>query len=124
MDRETSMLRFFSALLTLVLAAGPTAAVLCRALCDEQAAAATGCHHADSGAGTALVGADACDTAASTLASASRGEVRKVVASHALLAAVTPLVTFAPTAAQLRGAALTHRTTRADHRPLTTTLRI
>jgi hypothetical protein len=63
--------------IVLTLAAGPSAALLCRMLCDPQAAATDGCHHTTAAASTSVASQDTCDDRGLSVAGFVREDVRR-----------------------------------------------
>jgi hypothetical protein len=62
--------------IVLTLAAGPSTALLCRMLCDPQAAATDGCHHTTAAASTRVASEDRCDDRGLSVAGFVREDVR------------------------------------------------
>ncbi len=67
--------------IALTVAAGPSAAMLCRTWCNPQVAAADGCNHAASTASTSVAADDTCDDLALSAAAFVREDVRRDVSS-------------------------------------------
>ncbi len=122
-----SVVVFRATLLSVVFlfAAGPSASVLCRALCDPHAAAANGCHHEDNGAATQVSGNASCRDVALGAAAVLKEDVRRGASAEGIGAAVLvasfQLVTTTSHVRSVRGA---ERGTSDQKRPLFTPLRI
>lgn len=67
--------------IALTVAAGPSAAILCRAWCNPPVAPADGCHHAASTASISVAANDTCDDRALSAAAFVREDVRRGVPS-------------------------------------------
>lgn len=61
----------------LLFAAGPSASVLCKALCDPHAAAARGCHPQDNGTATQVSGNASCQDMGLGATAVLREDVRR-----------------------------------------------
>ena len=73
----------------LILLAGPSAGVLCKAWCNPAEAAATGCHHQHPSPSATLTGTDDCGKVALSSAVLAKEDVRRTLSSpdtrHAVL---------------------------------------
>jgi hypothetical protein len=109
----------------LTLAAGPSAALLCRTGCDPQGAAASGRPHHDPSTSPSVVGDDSCDNVALGPAAVLREDVRRGVsapdAGHAIL---VPRYQLADVTSNARPGREPGREWSLDHRPLSTALRL
>jgi hypothetical protein len=105
------------------LSVGPHVGLLCRALCDPHAAAATGCHHDQAAALLTIADESQCSDVLTEVAAVVRDDGRRVSAVPVQLAAVALFdLTVPATGALPRGR---HGVApRSDSRPLVTALRI
>ncbi len=118
---------FRATLLSVVLlfAAGPSASVLCKALCDSYAAAANGCHHQDNGSATQVSGNASCQNAALGAAALLREDVRRGASAKGAGGAVLIAFSeFVPTTSHVRPIRGAEPGTSDQKRPLSTPLRI
>jgi hypothetical protein len=123
---QTSAIVFRATVLSIVLlfAAGPSASLFCKAWCDPREAAASGCHHEDSGNSTSFTGDDSCPDSIQRNAILTKENLRSPSTQrveHGLAIAQFPL---ALTATGLHAAGNQGRATFDLKRPLTTPLRI
>ena len=114
--------------IVLTLAVAPNAALLCRAWCDPQVAAASACHHEKSPATSSVVAdptRDECDQSAVRPAQFLREDVRRSVsaldAGDAILVA---RYQFAPSTTDTRSGQEPWREWRLEKQPLLTALRL
>lgn len=118
---------FRATLLSVVLlfAAGPSASVLCRALCDPGAAAASGCQHEDNGAATQVSGNASCRDMALAATVVLKEDVRRGASAEGVGAAV-PVASFefATATSTVRAGRGAVRGTSDQKRPRSTPLRI
>ena len=125
--RWASMVMFRATLLSivLVLAAGPSASVLCKALCDPHVAAASGCHHQDDGNATQASGDASCQDAAPGATALLREDVRRSVSAEGIGAA-RPIASFqlVTRTSDVRSVFGAQPGTADQKRPLSTPLRI
>jgi hypothetical protein len=63
--------------IVLILVAGPSATVLCKAWCDPAAAAAAGCHHGDGSPSATLTGTNDCTKAVPNSAVVFKQDARR-----------------------------------------------
>lgn len=77
------MFRAAALSIALTLTAGPSVGLLCTSWCDTQAAAASGCHHADSGPTVAVAADDECDDAALRVGTYLREDPQRGVSTPA-----------------------------------------
>ena len=95
------MFRAVALSIALTLAAGPTAAQLCKALCSPESAARSDCHHDASTTSPSVASNSNCDRAALSVGAFFREEVERAVpashGSHAIqvLRYKSPLLTSA-----------------------------
>ena len=117
---------FRATILTVVLvfAAGPSASLFCKAWCDPQVAAESGCHHDDFGGSASLSAGDTCRDSVLGLAVFMKEDGRRSSFSESGL--ILPVAKFQlvpspriPGAVWSRG-----RAPSALQRPLTTPLRV
>ena len=106
-------------------AAGPSASVLCKALCDPHAAAANGCHHQDNGSATQVSGNASCQDAALGAAALLKEDVRRGASAEGIGVAV-PVASFrlVTSTSNVRSVFGAERGTSDQKRPLFTPLRI
>lgn len=122
-----SVVVFRATLLSVVLlfAAGPSASVLCKALCDPHAAAANGCHHQDNGTATQVSGNASCQDMALGATALLKEDVRRGTSAEGIGATVPvasfQLVTRTSNVRRVLGA---EPGTSDQKRPLSTPLRI
>lgn len=122
-----SVVVFRATVLSVVLlfAAGPSASVLCRALCDPHAAAASGCQHEDNGATTQVSGNASCRDMALGATAVLKEDVRRGASAEGAGAAVLLAFSeFVPTTPHVRPVRGAERGTSDQKRPLFTPLRI
>jgi hypothetical protein len=109
----------------LLFAAGPSALVLCKALCDPHAAAANGCRHQDNGTASQVSGNASCQDMALGVSALLKENVRRGasagVGGAAVLVATFEFVTTTSRVHPVHGA---ERGTSDQKRPLSTPLRI
>ena len=113
--------------IVLTLAVGPNASLLCRTWCgDQQAAAASGCHHEAPATSPSVAGEDCCDSAVLGIAALLLKDERLSVSSpdggHAILVLRYQQLALSPTDAR-RGDE-PGRAWSLERRPLPTVLRI
>lgn len=117
---------FRATILSIVLtfAAGPSVSPLCRAWCDAQAAAETGCHHRNDGSSTSVSGGDACQDGVLRVAALLKENLLPRVSSdHVGVAIVARLQMMAPRS-YARPATDLGRALYDQKRPLSTPLRV
>ena len=109
----------------LLFAAGPSASVLCKALCDPHAAAARGCHPQDNGTATQVSGNASCQDMALGATALLKEDVRRGTSAEGIGATVPvasfQLVTRTSNVRRVLGA---EPGTSDQKRPLSTPLRI
>lgn len=111
--------------IALTLAVGPYATLLCRAWCDPQADAATGCQHVEPTGSTSVAGADGCDQVMLNVAAFLREEIRRGgPAPDAAHAALVPRYLLAHSTAYARPGHEPGRGWSPKKRPLLTARRI
>ena len=110
--------------IVLVFAAGPSASLFCKAWCDPHEAAASGCHHQESGSVASVADDDPCLDSVQGSAILTKEGLR--LASTQDLGNVTAIAQppFAPAAISRRAAGNERRAPSDLKRPLTTPLRI
>ena len=110
--------------IVLVFAAGPSASLFCKAWCDPHEAAASGCHHQESGSVASVADDDSCLDSIQGSAILTKEDLR--LASTQDLGNVTAIAQppLAPAAISLRAAGNQRRAPSDLKRPLTTPLRI
>jgi hypothetical protein len=87
---ERSVFRATVLSIVLILLAGPNASVVCKALCDPAAAAATACHHTDGTPSATLNGTDDCGKAVPNSAVVKEDARRGAPSSDAQQAVMVP----------------------------------
>lgn len=109
--------------IVLTLAVGQNAPLLlCRAWCDQQAAAASGCHHQNPAPSLSMAGDDSCDNV--LIAAFLREQVRRGVSSPDRDHAIPVLLyQLAPSATDVRPGQQPGRECSLETRPLSTVLR-
>ena len=119
------MFRAVALSIALTLAAGPTAAQLCKALCSPESAARSECHHDASNASPSVASNSNCDRAALSVGVFFREEVKRPVsASHGSHAIQVPCYQDALLTSAGRPEQQTGHDWSLASRPLTTALRI
>ena len=122
-----SVVVFRATLLSIVLmfAAGPSASLFCKALCDPQAAAENGCHHDNNvGGSVSLSAGDSCLDSVQALAILLKEDVRRTSSLDGGCTPATPTFRFisSPTSS---GTVWNQGRAPSDlQRPLTTPLRV
>jgi len=119
------MLRAAVLSIVLTLAIGPSASLLCRAVCDQPQADASDCAHKGPATSVSVVGDNCCDHAVPTAAESLPKDVRRDV-SFAQAHHATPQLAYelAPPAVDARPGDKPGREWRIDTQRLTTTLRL
>jgi hypothetical protein len=121
---EHHVFRAFVLSIVLTLAVGQNATLLCRAWCDPQAAAASGCHHEES-TNSPTMGGNSCDHAVLSIGAFLREEVgRAVDAPDAARAIFVPRYQISQSSTDARVAQKPEREWSLEKRPLSTALRI
>lgn len=117
---------FRATILTVVLlfAAGPSASLFCKALCDPQVAAQNGCHHEDNGNKASVTSNDSCDDAVQGPAGVLKEDLRRAPAPDGGAVVLTARFQIIPTVARLVPAWTRGRPPSDVNQPLTTPLRI
>ena len=111
--------------IVLTLLAGPHAGVLCKAWCDPQEAARTGCHHDDTGTSARLTGNNDCGDAVLSSAFLVTENVRRGVSDQNVhRALVVPRFRFPLPTGEARRRRTQERGSPLESRPLVTALRI
>ena len=110
--------------IVLVFAAGPSVSLFCQAWCDPAEAAASGCHHQESGSVTSVADDDSCLDSLPGSAILTKEDLRR--ASIQDLSNVTAIAQppLAPAAISLPAAGNQRRAPSGLNRPPTTPLRI
>jgi hypothetical protein len=122
-----SVVVFRATLLSIVLmfAAGPSASLFCKALCDPQAAAENGCHHDNNvGGSVSLSAVDSCRDSVQALAILLKEDVRR---TSSLDGGCTPAIATFRFMTSPRSSGTVWNQGRAPsdlQRPLTTPLRV
>ena len=112
-------------LVVLLFAAGPSASVLCKALCDPHAAAVSGCHPRDNGIATQVSGNTSCRDMAHDAAAVLKEDARRANSAEGVGAAVrVTAFAFVTAASRVRLVREAERSTSDQKRPLFTPLRI
>ena len=110
--------------IVLTLAVGPNTTLLCRAWCDEQAAAASGCHHEESTNSPTVAGHNSCDDPVLTVGAFLREAAHAVADPDAAHAVLVPRYVNSQLTTDARLGYEARRGWSLEKRPLATALRI
>jgi hypothetical protein len=109
--------------IVLVFAAGPSASLFCKAWCDPREAAASACHHQESGSAR-VADDDSCRDSIQGSAILTKEDLRRASPQDLGDVTATDQPLLAPAAISLRAAGNQRRAASDLKRPLTTPLRI
>jgi len=118
------VIRAAALLIVLVLAGDAPLGAFCKAWCNPEAAAASGCHPTDEIGVSHLAGDDDCDDASSELAAVLPEDGRRDVAALGVSAGPDSLRLHAPRPTRLQMSAGPHGQQVSLNRPRSTNLRI
>lgn len=123
---EYHVFRASLVLVVVTLAVGQSPSLLCKILCEPDAAAASGCHHGDSGGNTSpgIATDTGCDTAPGPSAFLKSEAPRTASGPDGDLSTEVPVYRFASSMIATRRAHEPDRVWCLDTRPLVTALRI